>query len=357
MFRHFLAPPTAATILLIIANIGIFAVCAIVAMSATPPTDLLVQAGGLTPSVLQTHAYWRLLSYGFLHADPAHLLMNMFGLLILAPHLERQIGATYFVLLYVVSLVGAGLVSLFLHHENFVSVGASGALYGLLAALFALWILGKTYLTASFFFINFALNFAFSARSSNIDWAAHFGGFATGLALCAILDFIERNNVVWLRCKFPEFAKVYVLLLCCEAAFSYYLSPPRILDMDVRLLAIFAFVAVLCVVKIVDLILSLRRGLAVFTLFFVAANAAFFFQAAEFLQPLFAPFCRRTWPEAAAQVKVFICANMASLPLALAGLAGLIVLISLWSQFLRGLKDKGFVAATLTAERRRCNGL
>jgi membrane associated rhomboid family serine protease len=182
------ATPHAVVVLLAAANVIVFLVCFRTGGNVSIPTDVLVANGALTSTSLAARDYWRLIAYGFLHANPLHLTMNMISLAVCGPPLERRLGASAFIIVYAASLIGAALVSTFAHAGPFVSVGASGAIFGLLGALFALWILGATELSPSFFLVNFALNFAFATRAPNIDWGAHIGGFVTGMVMCALLD-------------------------------------------------------------------------------------------------------------------------------------------------------------------------
>ena len=128
-------------------------------------------------------------------------------------HLEKRIGSAYFVLLYVVALIGGSIASNLIHTNQYLGVGASGAISGVLGALLCLRILGKLDLPLNFFAINIGLNIALAFTARNIDWAAHAGGFAVGLVACAGLDVVEKANAYLLRCKFPEFAKLNLLLL------------------------------------------------------------------------------------------------------------------------------------------------
>jgi membrane associated rhomboid family serine protease len=74
--------------------------------------------------------------------------------------LEKRIGPSYFVLIYVCAVIAGGVVSNATHTGPYLSVGASGGISGILGALLCLWILGSIDLTASFFVANIGLNIA-----------------------------------------------------------------------------------------------------------------------------------------------------------------------------------------------------
>jgi membrane associated rhomboid family serine protease len=78
---------------------------------------------------------YRVVTAGFLHAGPLHLLFNMFALYVLGSLLEPAIGTARFVAIYVVSLVAGSLGALLLTPDT-LTVGASGAIYGIFAAAF-----------------------------------------------------------------------------------------------------------------------------------------------------------------------------------------------------------------------------
>ena len=78
---------------------------------------------------------WQIVSYGFLHGDTMHLFFNMFGLWMFGSELERLWGAKRFIHLLLASVVAAAAVQLIftmLTHSMVPTVGASGALFGLL---------------------------------------------------------------------------------------------------------------------------------------------------------------------------------------------------------------------------------
>ncbi len=93
----------------------------------------LVDDGGLSRFHIEQGEYWRLVTSGFLHAGPLHLAFNMFGLYILGGLLEPAVGKLQFGILYFVSLL-AGAFGALLFEPNALTVGASGAIFGLMGA-------------------------------------------------------------------------------------------------------------------------------------------------------------------------------------------------------------------------------
>jgi len=132
---------------------------------------------------------WRLLSSAFLHGGEVHLIMNMMGLWAAGSFLEPVLGWRRYLVLYGGSALVGSLASALLGQHT--SVGASGALWGLMAGGFALLRAGKTIFPArmavqlrqrllSVLVLNAILSFV-----PGIDKFAHFGGGAAGFLLVA----------------------------------------------------------------------------------------------------------------------------------------------------------------------------
>lgn len=87
-------------------------------------------------------AWWQLITSAFLHADPMHLLVNMFGLWMFGRDVERALGSRHFVQLYFLSALTAALAQIVvtaLLQQNEPTLGASGAVFGILGAFALLY--------------------------------------------------------------------------------------------------------------------------------------------------------------------------------------------------------------------------
>jgi len=85
---------------------------------------------------------WQLFSYGFLHGGFNHLLFNMFAVWMFGLPVERLWGSRKFAQYYLVCLVGAGLIQLLVQYTSgniYPTIGASGAVFGLLLAYGVMW--------------------------------------------------------------------------------------------------------------------------------------------------------------------------------------------------------------------------
>ncbi|MGY4626019.1 rhomboid family intramembrane serine protease [Bradyrhizobium sp. USDA 4486] len=330
--------------------------CFIQAGGPSAPAELLYRYGGMYSTAMARHEYWRLIAYGFLHVDFVHLTMNMLCLVLWGGHLERRIGPAYFLMIYLCAMVFGAIIGNGIHSTPYLTVGASGATSGILGALLCLWILGKLDVSFDFFAINIGLNVAFAFSNSRIDWGVHLGGFAAGLIACAVLDLVEKANAYALRCKFPEAVKVNLTLLACVVALWAW-GGQAIAAGDFGWGQMIILVLACCaVVKMVDLALSMKKGLAMVVAALAGANAAAVMSCGWAL----AFYCSPPLPTGYIPLDLFLvifCPN----PLLISGLGAIAVAaLTLWlcaKEIWRGIEDVGFVGTSLRAERSRRHGL
>ncbi|NVJ28294.1 rhomboid family intramembrane serine protease [Myxococcus sp. AM011] len=153
-----------------------------------PGIETLVALGGLSSRLVLEHGqWWRLFLAPLLHGDLIHLLLNGFCLWFGATVLESMVGRTWLGLLLVVSALGGGALSMALHGDSVVSVGASGALMGLLAAVLAVSRRLPTgqgrvevQMMAMQLLVPSLIPIAMSRTGNAVDFAAHVGGALAG---------------------------------------------------------------------------------------------------------------------------------------------------------------------------------
>jgi len=183
---------------------------------------------------------WRALSAAFLHSPstPLHIAFNMLVLWQIGPYLESLLGRVRFLMLYLVSAVGgsAGVVLLAsAPPEDATSaaigqayqgwftgvVGASGAVFGLFAALLVLnRHLGRS--TAGIG-LTIVINGAFGFIFPGIAWQAHLGGFVTGLACAGAIALVSAPGRR--RLAIPAMVGVLVLVVGVTAVKYATVSP------------------------------------------------------------------------------------------------------------------------------------
>ncbi len=360
--RSFFEVPHTAVYLLLTANIVISGVCFSQSGATAAPAELLHRYGAMYSSALQRHEYWRLMAYGFLHVNILHLATNMLCLALWGGHLEKRVGSLYFLIIYACALAFGALIGDAIHATPYLTVGASGATSGILGALLCLWILGRNDLPASFFAINIGLNVALALGNSRIDWGVHLGGFTAGLIACAVLDLIEKVNLRVLRCKFPEFVKTNIFALACACALLLWSNGPAGVTTGPQWwLPAAAFIAIcFVVVKMADVIMSLKKGLAIIVILLAVANAAVVLVGSALSASLLSSACvphRLVGPFPIESVLAAVCTNPV-LAIGIAATSVLVLTLLLYSQELdRGIRDIGFVGASLRAERNRRQGL
>jgi membrane associated rhomboid family serine protease len=149
----------------------------------SPGGGIVTNFGLFGPSVAEGEWY-RLATGGFLHASLFHVGFNMFALYFLGRMLEPAIGTPRFVAVYVVSLFGGALGALLLSPDA-LTVGASGALFGIFGAAFVIARGRGLDAAASSIGIILLLNLAFSVGAANISLGGHLGGLVAGV-LCAL---------------------------------------------------------------------------------------------------------------------------------------------------------------------------
>jgi membrane associated rhomboid family serine protease len=142
---------------------------------------------------------WRMLSAGFVHdwTGPIHILFNSYAIWIFGRQLEPMLGPLRFLILYLTSIVGGSVAVLWLSDPVVPVVGASGALFGLMAAFFV--IIRATGGNASQLFGLIAINFALGFFVSGISWEGHLGGMVAGFLIAFVYAKTRRPNQLFLQ--------------------------------------------------------------------------------------------------------------------------------------------------------------
>jgi rhomboid protease GluP len=146
-------------------------------------TDLVAALGDKNNELMHAGQFWRFLTPVFLHANELHILLNMYALFQIGPIVEREFGRIRFLAIYLLSGIGGVVLSLAFTTAD--SLGASGAIFGLIGAWGVFLLLHRRLLGASgrnaLFNVLFiiVLNVGISFMPG-IDLWGHFGGLLTG---------------------------------------------------------------------------------------------------------------------------------------------------------------------------------
>jgi membrane associated rhomboid family serine protease len=133
--------------------------------------------------------YYRLVTSMFLHYGLLHLALNMWALWVLGRELEARFGPGRFLALYLLSGLG-GSVAAYLFVPEAQAAGASGAIYGLFAALFVVF--RRLNRDTSAIITVLVINLIFSFSVSSISLEAHLGGLITGALVGVALAYAPR---------------------------------------------------------------------------------------------------------------------------------------------------------------------
>lgn len=202
-----LAPRTWVTWSLVGINIAVWCLTLTQGAGLTgTPADKLLLWGGNAASEVQKGEWWRLLTATFLHNSLMHVVMNMIGLYTAGMIVERIYGARLYLIVYFGAALLGSAFSMHFSAQHAVSVGASGAVFGVTGAWLVAVLQHRNKLPKAYaarliggvgFFIVYSLLQGFT--KSGIDNAAHVGGLVGGALTALILP--ERFDL-------PKFHKV-----------------------------------------------------------------------------------------------------------------------------------------------------
>ncbi len=176
-------------------------------------------------AILQYKDYKRLITSGFLHVSWMHLIFNMISLYFFSSLIETNLGAVSFLMIYFGSLIGGDLLALFVHrhHGDYSSVGASGAICGIIFACIALF----PNLGLSLFFLPisipgwlygliFVLYSIYGIRSNkdNVGHEAHLGGALIGIIIAVMIEpsALKHNYTPILIIVIPTILFIYLII-------------------------------------------------------------------------------------------------------------------------------------------------
>ena len=152
-----------ATMVLIALNVAVYVITAAQGGGINLPGGQLFSDWALQGAAVSNGDWWRLVTAMFLHGSLLHLAFNMFALYWLGNIIEQALGTPRYLLVYVVSGLAGSAGALWFSSAYAVTVGASGAIFGLIGALLIL------------------VNFAFTFAVPGISKGGHIGGLVGGI--------------------------------------------------------------------------------------------------------------------------------------------------------------------------------
>ncbi|WP_220192909.1 rhomboid family intramembrane serine protease [Ktedonospora formicarum] len=149
---------------------------------------LIAYGAKYNPAIIEQHEYWRFLTPMFLHANALHLAINMLNLLMLGVFLERLLGHMRYLLIYLIAGIVSVVASFYFAPEE-VSIGASGAIFGLVGVFSVFIITHRRAFPAGglfsilFLIVIIGINLGVGFVIPNVDNYAHLGGLLSGCLL------------------------------------------------------------------------------------------------------------------------------------------------------------------------------
>lgn len=164
------------------------------------------------PYIRDYQEYYRLITGGFLHGDIFHLLFNCYALYVIGSQLEGFMGKSKYIIIYLFSMLMGSLMSI--TFSDYASIGASGAIFGLMGSLLYFGYHYRIYLGSTLkgqIIPLILVNLLYGAVVSGIDNFAHIGGLIGGLLITMALgvkyksSFSERTNGIIITTIFTAF--------------------------------------------------------------------------------------------------------------------------------------------------------
>lgn len=190
------------TISLIIINIIVFIVME--ALGDTNSSSFMEKYGAMSwRLIFEEHEFFRLITCVFLHFGIEHLFNNMITLAVIGNEVEHILGHTKFIIIYMLSGIGAGFVSavynMNVNHELYIiSAGASGAIFGVLGSLLVTSLLYRN-IRAHFNPANIMIIAVLSVLNGymnyGIDNMAHIGGLLFGIIITFISCLCTKSVI------------------------------------------------------------------------------------------------------------------------------------------------------------------
>lgn len=157
-------------------------------------TRSLIEHGALYGPLVARGEYWRVLTSAFLHGGLLHIALNMFALVQVGTYLESLVGSARMLAIYTIALIGSG-IAVVVFSPNDVTVGASGAIFGIFGALVAVGIrlgsAGRGLIGQTLPIV--ALNLAFGFSMANVSNAGHIGGLVSGFVAGLAIFMTQRR--------------------------------------------------------------------------------------------------------------------------------------------------------------------
>lgn len=159
--------------------------------------NTLVNFGANNILLVKSHQIYRLITSAFLHGSLIHLIVNLYSLRIIGSMAESVIGKRRFMFIFIISMITSSLMSLIFLDSTYVSVGASGVIFGLMGSLLYFGYHYRLYLHEALrnqiipvIIINIIIGFIIPG----IDIGAHIGGLVGGYLATMAIGILDKSH-------------------------------------------------------------------------------------------------------------------------------------------------------------------
>lgn len=183
------------TIAILVVNVAVYILC-------TQTGEVVYNVGSMNvQNIIVDRQYYRLITSMFLHWDIEHIVMNMVFMVGLGQMIEPAIGHVRYGILYILSgLCGSILSAVYslLTQDYYNALGSSGAIFGLIGALFILVLIGRgSYKGVTMKWLLFAIFYMIYSgiKDEQTDNSAHIGGLVGGLVIMAFMHMVIQLRI------------------------------------------------------------------------------------------------------------------------------------------------------------------
>jgi len=189
-------------------------------LALLPKTTLFGNPDGTATLVrgVSDGAYWQVATSVFSHVAVWHIAFNMLALYFLGPQLEMILGRARYLTVYLLSGLAGSTAVMWLSPEHTQTLGASGAIFGLMGALLVVGLKVHANVQQLLFWIGINVVFTLTGRDF-ISWQGHLGGLVGGALLAALVVYAPRaRRTTFQLTGFTVFTAACVVLILVRAA-------------------------------------------------------------------------------------------------------------------------------------------
>jgi membrane associated rhomboid family serine protease len=165
--------------------------------AVTDATTCVQRTSGHWIDGVASGAPWQVITSAFTHVEALHIGLNMLALYFLGPALEQVLGRARFLAIYFVAAITGSAGVILFSAPNTPTLGASGAIFGLMGALVVLALKVRGEVRSILMWIGLNLFITFTVP--NISWQGHLGGLVGGAVVAAAVVYAPKERRTWIQ--------------------------------------------------------------------------------------------------------------------------------------------------------------